>query len=232
MPRSYRKFRAREFNWGTVDPENLAIGATDKPGHHRVPQCRSANCRSAVNPRGRNAHLTLIVFTACYSFWPSLRLYSRPTVNLPGAGKGRRRWRSAVAAAAALSVLLAVTTGWAARGSGVAAAVIPYPAAMSQGNAGVGAGHGRLQRDDHSHPAIPLARGDSTGSWPTHQAKNTWMTRDRPPTWNRLAPQSVRTPLSDSFAAPLFEPGSAVARAPTAAPIDDDIVTQLCIARC
>jgi hypothetical protein len=158
-------------------------------------------------------------------------LYSRATVAFRGAGT-TRRWQLAIAIFAALSVFAAVTTGWASRGSAVAAAAVPQPPALSQAtHVGVNAGH--VQFADRPHPMSYFVRGFS----PTHQkpAKNAWMTRDRPPSWNRLSSQSVWSPLPASFdargLASGFDPGGAHLGAPPAALADRDVLTQLCVAR-
>lgn len=127
----------------------------------------------------------------------------------------------------ALCVLAAVTTGWAARGTAVVAAVVPQPASVSQGT--------HLAVDTHPPHGDQRARsvandGLSGDSSPTHQKKNAWMTRDRPPTGSRIAAQAVRSPLP--AAAPRRQPGYLDTRAPVPAPGDRDILTQLCVARC
>jgi hypothetical protein len=102
---------------------------------------------------------------------------------------------------------------------------------MSQAtHAGVNAGH--MQLADRPHPTSYLVHGSS----PTHQkpTKNAWMTRDRPPSWNRLSSQSVWSPLPASFAAGLasgFDPDGAHFGAPPTALGGRDILTQLCVAR-
>jgi hypothetical protein len=176
-------------------------------------------------------HRTLIVFTAAFSCCSRVVLYSRATVAFWGAGT-TRRWQMAVAIFAALSLFTAVTAGWAGRGSVVAATAAPRPAASSQANhAGANAGH--VQLGDRPHATSYLVYGSS----PTHQkpAKNAWMTRDRPPSWNRLSSHSVWSPLPASFTprglAPGFGPGGAHFGAPPAALADRDILTQLCVAR-
>jgi hypothetical protein len=126
----------------------------------------------------------------------------------------------------------AVTTGWASRDSAIAAAAVPQPPALSQTtHAGVNAGH--VQLGDQPHPTSYLVHGSS----PTHQkpTKNAWMTRDRPPSWNRLSSQSAWSPLPASFAARGLasgpDSGGAQFGAPPTALAGRDILTQLCIAR-
>jgi hypothetical protein len=157
-------------------------------------------------------------------------LYRRATVKFRAAGK-TRRWQLAIAIVTALSLFTAVTTGWAARGSMHAQVAAPLPAALSQGtHVGVNVGHAQLS--DRSQPTSFLAHGSS----PMHEKPNktAWMTRDRPPTWTRLSPQSVWSPLPASFApcelALGFQPG-ADSGAPAAALADQDILGQLCVAR-
>src|ERR1700741_185567 len=138
-------------------------------------------------------HRTRIVFTARFDCSPGSALYIRATVTLRGAGKARR-WRSAIAVVVALGLFAAVTTGWAARASSLAGAGPPPPAGLSQVAQHAG---------EHARPIGHVAQGFSSGSPHRHQkpTKNAWMTRDRPPTWNRLSAQSVSSPLPASFAA-------------------------------
>jgi hypothetical protein len=154
-------------------------------------------------------------------------LYIRATVTVRGGGSSRR-WQSAIAIVAALSLFAVIITGWASRGSPVAGVAVPQPAALSQGtHTGVNVGH--VQLGDRSHSTSYLGHGVS----PTHQkpTKHAWMTRDRPPTWTRLSPQSVRSPLPASFATSGLQPSGGKAVAAAAGPADQDILAQLCVAR-
>ena len=164
--------------------------------------------------------------------WQSLVLYSRAIVNVWGAST-TRRWQSAMAIVAGLSLFAAVTTGWAARGSLLAGAALPQSAALSQETLHVGVNAGHVRVDHQSQLISHVAYGFSSGSSQTPQkpTKNAWMTRDRPPTWARLSPQSLRSPLPASFAALGFQPGRAQSRAPAAVCADQDILTELCVAR-
>jgi len=141
-----------------------------------------------------------------------------------------RRWRLAIAILAALSVSAAVTTGWASRGPAAAAAA--HPPALSQVTH-AGANAGQVQHGDRAGPTSYLVHGSS----PTHQkpTKNAWMTRDRPPSWNRLSSQTAWSPLPASFAAWAlasgFDPGGAHFGATPTALADRDILTQLGVAR-
>ncbi len=56
------------------------------------------------------------------------------------------------------------------------------------------------------------------------------MTRDRPPTGNRIAAQAVRSP--SPAVASQCRPGDSGARAPAIAPTARDILTEFCVARC
>jgi hypothetical protein len=153
-------------------------------------------------------------------------------VTFRGAGKARR-WRSAIAVVAALGILAAVTTGWASRASSVAGTALTQPAALSQVALHVGANPDHVHIGAQSRPISHVAHGFSSGSPQKHQkpTKNAWMTRDRPPTWNRLSAQSVRSPLPASFATSGFQPGGARSGAPAAARADPDVLTQLCVSR-
>lgn len=132
---------------------------------------------------------------------------------------------------AALSVLAAVTTGWAARGTAVSTAIVPQPASLSHetlSHETHGGGGVHLHRDERTRSVV--AHGLSSDRTPSHQKKNAWMTRDRPPTGTRIAAQAVRTPLP--VVVPQCRPGEIDARAPAGAPDDRDILTELCVARC
>ena len=134
-----------------------------------------------------------------------------------------------MAVLAALCVFAAVTTGWAARGTAVTTAIVPQPASLSHGSHGTpGAGGVHLHRDERTRSVV--AHGLSSDQSPTHQKKNAWMTRDRPPTGTRIAAQAVRTPLPGVV--PQCRPGEIDARAPAGASDDRDILTELCVARC
>jgi hypothetical protein len=104
----------------------------------------------------------------------------------------------------------------------------PLPAALSHGtHVGVNVGHAQL--GDRFPPTSYLAHGAS----PTHQkqTKNAWMTRDRPPTWTRMSPHSIWSPLPASFAASEFQPAGTHSGAPVTHLADHDILTRLCVAR-
>jgi hypothetical protein len=130
----------------------------------------------------------------------------------------------AVALVAALGVFTAVVTGWAARGSSVAGAALPQPATVSQG-----AHAGPAQSAERAAAAGHSLRSDS----PTNQkfTKNAWMTRERPPTWPRLAPEAVWSPLPASLVASGVPPGNAHSGTPAPAEVDRDLLTHLCVAR-
>jgi hypothetical protein len=146
-------------------------------------------------------------------------------VNVRGAGQPRR-WQSAIAIVAGLSLFAAVIAGWAER-SQLAVAALLQPAASSQATLDVGVNVGQVQFGDGSRPTSHLDRGSS----PTNQQpykRGVWMTRDRPPTWAHSAPQLVRSPWPVSLVASGFQPGHVHSGAPLA---DQDILTQLCVAR-
>jgi len=62
--------------------------------------------------------------------------------------------------------------------------------------------------------------------------RSMWMTRDRPPTWNRLSPQWVQSSLPVSFRPFDAWPGGSHSSAPAARPGDQEILTQLSVVRC
>lgn len=176
-----------------------------------------------------NTHVTLFDFTARFHRPLEVVLYRRLIVEFRGADR-TRRWQLAIAIVAVLSLFAAVTTGGAARGSMHAQVGAPLPATWSHGTHG-GA---NLAHSDNFQPTSFLVHGSS----PSHQKPNktAWMTRDRPPTWTRMSPQSVWSPLPASFApsrlALGFEQGRySGAPAPAPAVVDQGILTKLCVAR-
>ena len=173
----------------------------------------------------------MIVFTARCGCRPSSVLYIRATVTFRG-GRRTRRWQVAIAIVAALTLFAAVTTGWAARGSAYASSALWQPATVSHQASHVGVQVDHLQRADHAPPIDQFAHSSSSNS-PTHQkpTKNAWMTRDRPPTWTPLSPQSVLSPLPVSFAAQGLSPDVAHAVVPTADRSGQDILAEFCVAR-
>ncbi|HTY29858.1 hypothetical protein [Mycobacterium sp.] len=140
-------------------------------------------------------------------------------MTVRGAG-GTRRWQSAIAIVAAFGAFVALVAGSALRPP-FAAAAPPEPAAWSQGSPDVGAPAGQLQLRASRHSA-------PTNGKPFHSI---WMTKDRPPAWSRLSPQSVGSPLPVSFSGLGFQPSGASPRAPAAVRPDRDILTRFCVAR-
>lgn len=163
-------------------------------------------------------------------------LYGRFTVNLQNAS-GRWRWQLAIAVVAALSIFTAVTTGWALRAAGGTAAP-PQPAAWSHAspNAGLHVHRARFAVDTQptSHGVLRFSQGSSpTDHKPT---KNAWMTRDRPSTWARVAPQLVWSPWPVTLspwetAWPAALGSQSGCAEPAATLAGQDILTQFCVAR-
>ncbi|WP_077081791.1 hypothetical protein [Mycobacterium numidiamassiliense] len=126
-----------------------------------------------------------------------------------------RRWQSAIAIAAALGLFTAVVVGWASRETAVAGVALPAPRSH----------HASEQADvasQHLHSDSPL----------DHQStKTAWLTRERPPTWPRLSPVSVWSPLPGSLATSGVPPDIARSTAPAAMRANRDTLTQFCIAR-
>jgi hypothetical protein len=141
-----------------------------------------------------------------------------------------RRWQLTIAIVAVLSLFSAVIAGWAERSQVVVASPLQW-AASSQATPDVGVNVGQVQIADGSQPASHLDHRSSSGASPINQKpfkSGVWMTRDRPPTEARLAPQLVRSPWPVSFVALGFQPGNVCS---AAAHCDQDILTQLCVAR-
>jgi hypothetical protein len=142
-------------------------------------------------------------------------LYSRATVTYRGPGKSRR-WRSAIAIVAALS-LFALITGWASQSSALIEVAPPQPAALSQGA--------------HAHVGEHSASRQSHTDSPVHQNFNAWITRERPPEWPRVTPESVWSPVPTSLVVRGVPPGNTHSTAGPAALADWDLLTLLCVAR-
>jgi hypothetical protein len=139
-------------------------------------------------------------------------------VDVRGAG-GTRRWQLAIAIIAALGMFVVVVTAWAGRGS-VLAPKTPAPSVASA----------------QTNPATLISHtehGILSSSLPAHQkpTKNGWMTRERPPRWQHLTPNSVWSVLPASFAAPGFQPDGAHPGAPPACLAGRDILTRFCLSR-
>jgi hypothetical protein len=127
-----------------------------------------------------------------------------------------RRWRSAIVIVAALS-LFAVMTGWASRSSALIEVALPQPAALTQGTQAHAGAHSASQLSD-------------TGA-PVHQNFNAWMTRERPPEWPRVAPESVWSPGPNSLVAASVPPDATHTTAGPTARAHRDLLTLLCVAR-
>lgn len=131
---------------------------------------------------------------------------------------------------AALGVFIALVTGSWLRPT-FAATAPPEPAAWSAASAGAQA------RLTHERPVVgraaPAAERSSAPANKTNQKpfRSAWMTKERPPTWNRLSPQSVLTPAPLSFTPIGFAPAGTQPRAPVAIASDRDILTRIGVAR-
>lgn len=112
-----------------------------------------------------------------------------------------------------------------------AAVAPPEPAAWTAATAGAQAGP--MQEPTVGRAAPAAARSSSAPANNTHQKpfRSAWMTKERPPTWNRLSPQSVLTPAPLSFTPIAFAPVGSHPRAPAAIAPDRDILTLICVAR-
>jgi hypothetical protein len=142
-----------------------------------------------------------------------------------------RRWQLTIALVAALSLFAALIAGSSLRPQ-LAAAALPEPAAWTHGSHGVQAHTSQMQLHAAAQPVSHLDHAFSPGSTPTNKKPfhSMWMTRDLPTGWTRLSPQSGWLPLPASFAASEFQPGGAHWAA--SAPVNRDMLTQLCVVRC
>jgi hypothetical protein len=154
----------------------------------------------------------------------SFRVYSRSTVNVPGADH-TRRWLLAIAVVAALTLFVSLIAGSSLR-STFSAATLPEPAVWSQVTPNAPQPHSHSESRYHLQHA-------SWGTSPTNTKPfhSMWMTHDRPDTWPRLQFPTLWSALPDSFAPIGFQSGRARTDAPAAESGDREILTLLCIAR-
>lgn len=146
-----------------------------------------------------------------------------------------RRWQAAIAGLVALGVFIALVAASALRPQ-FAPDALPEPATWSTATLTVGA-HSPVI-DNHTRP---IAKGGATGamsrSFPPANKTNpkpfhsTWMTKERPPTWNRLSAHAALMAIPPSLPRIRVGPGRARPRAPSAAYAERNILTELCIAR-
>jgi hypothetical protein len=144
-----------------------------------------------------------------------------------------RRWQLTIALVAAVSLFVALIAGSSLRPQ-LAAGALPEPAAWTHGSHGVQAHATLVHPHAAAQPISHLDHGFSPGSTPTNKKPfhSMWMTRDLPTGWTRLSPQSGWLALPASFAASEFQPGGAHWAASAAAPVNRDMLTQLCVVRC
>ena len=156
--------------------------------------------------------------------------YIRCTVIFRGVGE-TRRWQRVIAVAAALGVFIALVTGSALRQNSAMAAP-PEPAVWTTPTVDAHAGRMPGRPAALSRAALTVSQAPTPAN-KTNQApfRRSWMTKERPMTWNRLSTQSVLTPAPVSFTPTVFAPGAAQSRAPAAIPSDRDILTCICVAR-
>ena len=143
-----------------------------------------------------------------------------------------RQWQLTIAFVAALSLFAALIAGSSLRPE-FAAAALPEPAAWTHGILGGQAHVSQMQLHAAAQPISHLDHAFSPGSTPTNKKPfhSMWMTRDRPTSWTHLSPQSGWLPLPASFAASEFQPHGTDWAAPAAAPVNRDILIQLCVTR-
>lgn len=183
-----------------------------------------------------NAHWTSSVSTAWFGGCQVLVLYSQATVDRRCTGK-TRRWQAAIVIVVALSLFAAVSTGWAARGSGLASAAMPPHLVWSQVDPQGAVSADHLQRAESWLATNQSDRSYLSASSPMPQKsiQNTWMTRDQPQGADRrslqLAGPSGPAALAAWAAAPDFAARGAPICTPAAALGHQDLLTQLCIAR-
>jgi hypothetical protein len=138
-----------------------------------------------------------------------------------------------IAIVAALGLLVALIAGSSLRPQ-FAAAALPEPAAWTHGTQGVQAHASQVPRLAAAPTISHLGHGFSPGTKPTNNKPfhSTWMTQDRPASWNCMSPQSDWLPLPASFAATEFQHGGAHWAISAAVPVNRDTLAQLCVVRC
>lgn len=137
------------------------------------------------------------------------------------------RWRSLIAIVAGLCLLSALVGSWAVR-SGSAA---PQPVAASQDVIDISVDISQAHFDASPQPA---SHGGHDGPSATNQKsfKTAGIKRDRPPTWSRSAPPEWWLPTPSSLTTSKYQPGAPHSRA-LATPRDgQELLHQLCVARC
>ncbi|QKU44357.1 hypothetical protein MAP44135_0905 [Mycobacterium avium subsp. paratuberculosis] len=171
-------------------------------------------------------HRTPTEFTAGSDRRAGFPRYIRCTVILRG-GDETRRWRPAIAVAAALGVFIALVAGSALRPA-CAAAALPEPPAWTAPT--VARVAGRPSTISRAAPATSrsAAPANNTNKKPFH---STWMTKERPLSWNRLSPHAVLSPMPISFSPLGFAPRGAQSRAPATFLPDRDVLTLFGVAR-
>jgi hypothetical protein len=116
-----------------------------------------------------------------------------------------------------LAFFAAVVVGWSSCGTAVAGLALPHAAAAAPAGG------------ERATTAGQHIRGDSPVD---HQsAKNAWMTRERPPSWPRVAPVAAWLTMPKSLAASGVPPDLVHSTAPAANRANRDTLTQFCIAR-
>ncbi|ETB05425.1 hypothetical protein O979_04620, partial [Mycobacterium avium subsp. paratuberculosis 10-4404] len=93
-----------------------------------------------------------------------------------------------------------------------------------------GAVAGRPSTISRAAPATSrsAAPANNTNKKPFH---STWMTKERPLSWNRLSPHAVLSPMPISFSPLGFAPRGAQSRAPATFLPDRDVLTLFGVAR-
>ncbi|MGV7984952.1 hypothetical protein PJP10_10790 [Mycobacterium kansasii] len=135
-----------------------------------------------------------------------------------------RRWHSTIAIAAAVSLFVALIAGSSLRPR-FSPATLPEPAAWT---------HSQVQ----SHPAAQLMSHRDHGFLQSATPRikkpfhSMWMTRDRPTSWTPLSPRCGWLALPSSSAESEPRPGIVSRVASAAAPVNRDMLTQLCVVRC
>ncbi|KDO94405.1 hypothetical protein MAVA5_16270 [Mycobacterium avium subsp. hominissuis A5] len=183
-------------------------------------------------------HRTPTEFTAGSDRRAGFPRYIRCTVILRG-GDETRRWQPAIAVAAALGVFIALVAGSALRPA-CAAAALPEPPAWTAPTAAPPVAMpstptaarvaGRPSTISRAAPATSrsAAPANNTNKKPFH---STWMTKERPLSWNRLSPHAVLSPMPISFSPLGFAPRGAQSRAPAIFLPDRDVLTLFGVAR-
>lgn len=151
-------------------------------------------------------------------------------MNVRGADKASR-WLSLIAIVAAVCLVSALVGSWAVRSAATTSNSPPTVAASDDGAASGVVDLSQLHPADtvpaagHLDHKGPLSSGDKS-------YKTAGIKRDRPPNWSRSAPPEWWLPTPASLTAPGRQAAVSPARAPARSLSAQELLHQICVARC